>query len=117
MDESEFQIMSICSQDIEDCYEAYIPGPNNNETINYYIKAADYSGRIETLPMAGYYSFQAIGGIVGDLNLDGVIDILDIITLVNYVLNNVQNQLSDLNNDSQVDILDIIILVNLALEN
>ena len=49
--------------------------------------------------------------------MDGVIDILDIITLVNYVLNNVQNQLSDLNNDSQVDILDIIILVNLALEN
>ncbi len=52
--------------------------------------------------MAGYYSFQAIGGTVyadGDLNMDGPVNILDVVSMVNVVLNGEQNDMADLNND------------------
>jgi agmatine/peptidylarginine deiminase len=46
-----------------DTYEATIPGPAPGTTIEYYVAAADYSGRAETLPRtapAGYYTFTVI---------------------------------------------------------
>ena len=86
--------------------------------IRYYIQALDNTGKLATLPMAGYYSFQAIGGTVyadGDLNMDGTVNILDIVSMVNVVLNGEQNSMADLNNDGVVNILDIILLVNIIL--
>jgi hypothetical protein len=120
MDESETIIMNVCSEDIVDCYAASIPGQSSDATIKYYIQALDNSGRLETLPMAGYFSFMAFGGVIyesGDLNLDGIINILDVVSMVNVVLGNEQQELADLNNDGIVNILDVIILVNIILEN
>ena len=54
-------------------------------------------------------------GIQGDLNGDGVIDILDIIILVNMILANEYSTIADLNEDGVVNILDIIIYVNIIL--
>ncbi len=70
--------------------------------------------------MAGYFSFMAFGGVIyesGDLNLDGIINILDVVSMVNVVLGNEEQELADLNNDGLVNILDVIILVNTILEN
>ena len=78
----------------------------------------DETGRLEPLPMAGYYDFQTIGGTVyadGDLNMDGTINILDVVSIVNLVLNGEQNDMADLNNDGILNILDIILLVNIIL--
>ena len=69
--------------------------------------------------MAGHYSFNAVGGTafaLGDLNMDGVLNILDVISLVNVVLSGEQNDMADLNSDSTTNILDIILLVNIILE-
>jgi len=118
MNESETIIMNICPQDIPDCYTASIPGQSSNTIIRYYIQALDNTGRLETLPMAGHYSFDAVGGTVfedGDLNMDGVINILDVITLVNVVLSGDQNEMADFNSDGMINILDIILLVNIIL--
>ena len=120
MDESETLIMNVCSQDILDCYTASIPGQSSDVMIKYYIQALDNSGRLETLPMAGYFSFMALGGTVyesGDLNLDGIVNILDVVSMVNVVLGNEEHELADLNDDGIVNILDVIILVNIILEN
>jgi hypothetical protein len=59
-------------------------------------------------------------GIIGDINQDYVINVLDIINLINFILgteipNNNQITLSDLNNDEIVNILDVVMLVNLIL--
>jgi len=54
-------------------------------------------------------------GILGDLNGDGVIDILDIIDLVNMILNGEYSIVADLNEDGAVNILDIIIYKNIIL--
>ena len=58
--------------------------------------------------------------ILGDVNEDGLINILDIVTVLNIILsaNNpseYQLNTSDLNNDGTINILDVVILVNLIL--
>ncbi len=57
---------------------------------------------------------------IGDINYDYSINILDIITMINYILenNNLDYQLlvvSDLNSDSILNILDIVLLTNIIL--
>ena len=56
----------------------------------------------------------------GDINVDGIVNILDIIYLVNFILNNqtpteIQFSASDLNADGMLNILDIVQLVNIIL--
>ncbi len=123
MDESLEVVMNICPQDIEDCYTAEIPSQDSDTQIKYYIQAIDLTGRVETLPMAGYYSFNVVGGTpldMGDVNMDGQINVLDIVSVVNYVLGlggltDYQSQLADINSDNTVNILDIISIVNLII--
>jgi len=60
--------------------------------------------------------------VVGDSNLDGNIDVLDVITVVNYIINNddlndQQFQVSDLNNSGDINITDIVLLVELILNS
>jgi len=54
-------------------------------------------------------------GIQGDLNGDGVIDILDIIILMNMILDDEYNSIADLNEDNELNILDVVTIVNLVL--
>jgi len=56
-------------------------------------------------------------GIQGDLNGDGIIDILDLIVLVNMILNGEYSIIADWNEDGVVNILDIIIYKNIILGN
>ena len=71
--------------------------------------------RVKGIPDLTYTPFNE-----GDVNMDGGLDILDIVMLVNFVLgsdnpNSTQSQLSDINNDQIINILDIILLVNLII--
>ena len=61
---------------------------------------------------------------VGDVNFDGTINILDIVSMINYVAYANQSDMTDeefsaadINADGMVNILDIIILVNILLDN
>jgi hypothetical protein len=60
--------------------------------------------------------FNILLGLNGDLNGDGIQNILDIILLSSQILLNEYNNSYDLNNDQQLNILDIIILVNIILD-
>ena len=123
MDESQVANMNLCSQDIVDCYQASIPGQNNDVEIKYYIEAADNSGRLERLPIAGYYSFFTIGGVVsetGDINQDEAINILDVVIAVGGILgsedlSDIQFALADINSDGFLNIQDIILIINIIL--
>ena len=54
--------------------------------------------------------------ILGDLNYDNTIDVLDVVLLVNFVLNSLEfNEVADLNNDDINNVLDIVLIVNLIL--
>ena len=52
---------------------------------------------------------------MGDLNGDGILNIIDVVQQVNLVLADEYNSTGDLNSDSTVDILDIVQLVNIIL--
>ena len=57
---------------------------------------------------------------MGDVNMDGQINVLDIVSVVNYVLGlgdltNYQTQLADINSDDVVNVLDIISIINLII--
>ena len=53
--------------------------------------------------------------LLGDLNEDGIINILDVIATINIVLSSTYNELADLNQDNFVNVLDIVALVNIIL--
>ena len=111
---------SGCADPNDDsCFTGYIPGQNEDLIIYYYIQAADQSGRFARLPMAGYYSFQAIGGDInleGDVNVDGIVNILDIVIVVNTILSGEYSVVADLNMDEIINVLDVILLVNIVLQ-
>ena len=53
----------------------------------------------------------------GDLNDDGLVNVLDVVILVNIVLGQAgENPAGDLNSDGLINILDVVILVNMVLE-
>tara|TARA_B100001029_G_C15039721_1_gene442720 strand:- start:402 stop:1793 length:1392 start_codon:yes stop_codon:yes gene_type:complete len=109
----------------EDAFTANIPLSPIETNIRYFIQASDNSGRIEKLPLAGYFEFYTVGGTLypdGDVNMDELVNIIDIITIVNHILGQVPLEgialaLSDMNNDNIINILDIISVVNIILGN
>ena len=50
-----------------------------------------------------------------DINSDNQVNVLDVIVLVNYILENYFEQQADLNSDEILNILDIIDLINIIL--
>ena len=53
--------------------------------------------------------------LVGDVNNDGVLNILDIVILVNWILLNEYSNSGDMNSDGILNILDVVQLINLIL--
>ena len=52
----------------------------------------------------------------GDVNIDGSVDISDVVELVNIILNGLSdNPRADVNEDGSVDISDVVDLVNIVL--
>lgn len=67
------------------------------------------------------FSFTEAAGMKGDVNLDGSVDISDVVLMVNYILGNDSSanvlQNGDMNDDQRVDISDVVALVNIILGN
>ena len=54
--------------------------------------------------------------VLGDVNQDGILNVVDIVQVVNMVLGTVAvNDAADINSDNLVNIVDIVSLVNLIL--
>jgi len=52
---------------------------------------------------------------LGDINEDGIINVLDVVMIINIILNNEYNVSADLNTDNNIDVLDVVLLVNIIL--
>tara|TARA_B100000029_G_C17589434_1_gene962065 strand:- start:1905 stop:3179 length:1275 start_codon:yes stop_codon:yes gene_type:complete len=73
--------------------------------------------RVRGIPDLTYFQFDS-----GDVNLDELLNIQDVVLIINYILGSIEfdsNQLSlaDLNSDSMINVQDVILLINLILEN
>ncbi len=53
---------------------------------------------------------------IGDLNGDGQINVVDIVMAVNIVLSGHYDISGDINSDGQLNVVDIVMLVNIVLE-
>ena len=55
--------------------------------------------------------------LLGDVNQDGSVSVLDVIQMINMVLGNSETDLiADINSDGVVDVIDIILVVNIILD-
>tara|TARA_B110000263_G_scaffold44481_1_gene36446 strand:- start:10407 stop:11558 length:1152 start_codon:yes stop_codon:yes gene_type:complete len=83
----------------------WLSGPNEN-----YYQILDDSFNF-------LYQFLDIDSneLLGDINNDQIVNILDIIVLVDYVVNNQYVSIADINADNVVNILDIILIVNIII--
>ena len=76
------------------------------------IPDSEYYGQA---PDMGAFEYEG-NSIVGDINDDGLINILDVVALVNIVLNDGDyNTAGDLNSDGVNNVLDVVFLVNIIL--
>jgi len=68
---------------------------------------------------ASYENEQKIefkyNGFFGDINNDHIIDVIDIVSLINFILESNDDLTADLNDDGILNVLDIVILINLIL--
>ena len=60
--------------------------------------------------------------LLGDLNQDGIIDVLDAVRMVSiimgdYIPNSLDELLGDLNEDSVINVQDVVLIVNIILSN
>ncbi len=56
------------------------------------------------------------GVLQGDINVDGELNVLDVVALINIILSGSEpNPLNDMNGDEELNILDVVILVNIIL--
>ena len=71
----------------------------------------------ETLPIpATEFSWSVVANPLGDVNLDGFVNVSDIMIVVNYILGNEVNstvELMDINQDSRVTVTDVMQIVNI----
>ena len=90
---------------------------NVNSVIPYYSQTGLWLEPIDTLQTLyndwydNNFSFE-----LGDINQDAIIDILDVVQLVNFIMGNnpsgIEFYLADLNADNIINIQDIIIIIN-----
>ena len=101
-----------------------IDPPNNQEVIRTWAIAGFQQNKPnpfiidESLVLRAYFPDEIL--LLGDLNGDSILNVLDVVTLVSYILgdsdlNQNHEAAADLNEDGLINVLDVVILVNLIL--
>ncbi len=77
----------------------------------------EYFDQIQNDSYNFLYQFLDIGSneLLGDINNDQIVNILDIIVIVDYVINNEYISIADVNADNTLNILDVILIVNIII--
>ena len=66
-------------------------------------------------PEMGAFEFGESDVILGDLNSDGDINVMDVVNLVNVILTDSFNPNGDFNGDGSNNVQDVVALINLIL--
>ena len=108
-------LLSVLAQDMPEYTDIYV---ESDTVYEYCIESVNNCGGSNWNCDYGSLSI----GEIGDINLDQVIDILDIVIILNFVLEleiptEDQLWLADGNSDGVINILDVVLLVNMILSN
>ncbi len=101
---------------ITDCDSSLIYEVDSNGSI---LTQYDVPGQVTLVARAEKYDpeyFNFANAIPGDINLDELVNVLDIVQAINMILG-IQNPSSsaDLNDDGNINVLDVVLLVNLII--
>ena len=94
---------------------------NVNSVVSHYNQTGEWVDPIDSLQILYDNWLQSqIDGDIGDVNSDQIIDILDVVVIINFIMGNslpnIEEQfLGDLNQDSIINIQDIILIINIIL--
>ena len=97
----------------DNIYSGIFPSINSNSEIEYFITATNFIGSGVSHPNAGWHIFESLSSILGDLNDDGSLDVLDVVLMINIILANQYSSVADVNEDGSVNILDVVVMVNI----
>ena len=103
----------------DDTSNNYFLDLNVNSVIPYYTETGLWLEPIDSLQtMYDNWLETQINGALGDINTDSIIDILDVVNIVNFIMGNSeptfeQQYLGDLNQDGIINIQDIILIINI----
>tara|TARA_B100000029_G_scaffold461684_1_gene493654 strand:- start:1592 stop:3469 length:1878 start_codon:yes stop_codon:yes gene_type:complete len=106
---SEFSL----AQELDNFYFGEFPSLNSNTEIEYYITATNVLGESFSHPSTGWHIFTTLNAILGDVNSDGILNVLDIVLMINMILANEYNGIADVNSDGFVNVLDVVIMANI----
>ena len=100
--------------------------PNGNTFITSFgdnrIFEIDYEGMIQWEYSGSFYSVhRAIkytdsyfnNYIIGDINGDEILNVLDIVIMINMILSNEFSEVADVNEDGFLDVLDVVLMINI----
>ena len=87
------------------------------ENYDVLIATSNYSDSPST---ESSFSIQINQTALGDINYDGLINVLDAVLIINFIIyienpTNEQFIASDINNDTSLDVLDVVLLINLII--
>ncbi len=122
-----WHIYTLLYNDVEIVSDNIFINPFENSTFNIDLSTLDINtGSILTLEIYPENAPEKVQSVdfsiyssvlLGDLNNDGTLNILDIVILANLILaEDSSNPAGDLNNDGSQNILDIVLLINLILD-
>lgn len=77
-----------------------------------------YPGNNVRISRAQKYSIDFLDAeIWGDINDDGLVNVVDVVLMVNFILYGGASDAADMNNDAEVNVVDVILVVNIILDN
>ena len=80
---------------------------DRNKSIKIYV-----NGKILSRADASISVFDS-GFLLGDINGDEILNVLDIVLIINMILINEYSVVADVNEDESVDVLDVVLMVNI----
>ncbi len=125
IDGGPYQAAHMTSTGTPDEYVGYIKGYHQASEVDYYVFGADESGHRYQQPVFGeldpHHFTVNISFIRGDVNMDGMVTIDDVTTLIDYLLGAAVNPFSaaaaDVDQNSSVTIDDVTGLIDILLGN
>ena len=75
-------------------------------------EVANWGGSVHCLSME---ILRAYDSLTGDINIDGIVNILDIIITINFIFDNEYAELADLNSDGEINVMDIILIIEIII--
>jgi len=123
IDNGPYQIAHMRPTGVPDEYVGYIKGYHQASEVDYYVFGADESGHRYQQPVFGeldpHHFTVNITFTLGDVNEDGLVNIADVTTLIDYLLGGAPSPFNtaaaDVDGDGKIKIGDVTDLINLLL--